>query len=128
MVARRDGSSSSMREITQRVSRGSSRSRRKGPLIEPAEALGEEGDGVAASRGLWWSAAAWVPLAGAGDVVSTAGVLLGLRRDLSYSGSGGEMKSRNELSDGRGAFQGKRRSDMQQKMMAMDQMSAALAS
>jgi hypothetical protein len=43
---------------------------------------------------------------------------------LSWSGSGGEMKSRNELSDVRGAFHGNRRRLIQQKMIAIDQMSA----
>lgn len=42
--------------------------------------------------------------------------------------SGSEEKSLKELSDIRGAFQGKRRRDMQQKMMASDQISAGWGS
>ncbi len=38
-------------------------------------------------------------------------------------GEGGDMKSLKELSVTRGAFQGKRRSDMQAKIIARDQMS-----
>lgn len=43
-------------------------------------------------------------------------------------GSGGIEKSRKELSDCRGAFQGNRRRVMQQKMMANDQTSAGWGS
>lgn len=57
------------------------------------------------------------------DLEGTSDVLL-----MSVPGVGGDAKSLYELSVNRGIFQGKRRNDMQQKIIASDQISGGCGS
>jgi hypothetical protein len=122
-VARLLGSSSSILPIMCRLSRGSRRRSRQGPLITAGfsfspSVLDNSSVGVPVPSFRWeWpdgcrdAGSEWVPPV----------------TDLGPS-FGGATKSLYELSVRRGAFQGNRRSVMQQKMMASDQISAGWGS
>ena len=115
-----------------RLSRGKSRKRRQGPLIDSG--LGASDDLVVEC--LMEESSAAVELFVASDSLPTAADTDGTNMDLGrwlvdcrdaasegVPGEGAETKSLYELSDTRGTFQGKRRSVMQAKIIAIDQTS-----
>lgn len=125
-VARFLGFNSSILPIICLDSLGRSLKRRYGPLIcGPPDPWTVDGAGLLGVPSISGTAAAaaalrfwWLLDVGNGG---EDGVVF-------WGRSGGEEKSLKELSDCRGAFQGNRRSVMQQKMMARDQTSAGCGS
>lgn len=132
-------SSSSIRPMICLDSLGRRRRRRHGPLMTSGffsvVALAASGAAFSAD------ASAAAALEASGDLPSRL-LEAAMMRAISVSdfdfdvisgrpsvlSEGGEAKRRYELSVMRGIFQGKRRRDMQQKMMARDQMSAGWGS
>ncbi len=126
-----------MRPIMCLLSRGRRRRRRHGPLmtsgffspsgaavadpfVAPFAAFGVSGiDDAAGTASLAGVSKSFVDLEGTGWSDSLF---------MSVPGVGGEAKSLYEFSVMRGIFQGNRRNDMQQNMMANDQISAGWGS
>ena len=121
ILALRLGSISSMRPIICLLSFGNRRSRRNGPLITS----GFFSTSVFFSPFVFLSSSvveSFPPFSDL-DNFSASEVVGG-----ALMGEGGDAKSLYELSVIRGFFQGNLRSDMQQKMMASDQISAGCGS
>lgn len=133
MVARFVGLISNMRPITCLLSLGRSRKRRQGPLITSGFFSGSVAPLPFVSGVSVLGIVAFEPGIASRSGVSKsvvdldgAGVSEPLR--ISVPGVGGAAKSLYELSVMRGSFQGNLRSDIQQKMMASDQISAGWGS
>lgn len=132
-VARFFGSISSMRLMTYLLSRGRRRRSRHGPLMTSGFFSPPSVVVVGGCSVLGVVAAEEAPL----GMLARSGVLRSLVDldgtgseilDSSVPGVGGDAKSLYELSVMRGIFQGKRRRDMQQKMIASDQISVGWGS
>ena len=135
IVARFLGSSSSMRLMIYLLSRGRSRSSRHGPLMTSGFFSTSVGAVLAAAV-----AAGCSVLVETAELSGTVALSGALRSEvdldcagsgdfvISVPGVGAEAKSLYELSVMRGIFQGNRRRDMQQKMIASDQISAGWGS
>lgn len=126
------GSTSSILPIIVRLSLGSRRKRRHGPLMTSGfEEPGTCGAGV--GTGSAWGSDLW-RLSSTAAAVSSAGFglpsddRLGPASICGVPGLGGETKSLYDTSERRGIFHGNRRRDMQAKIIAKDQMSTGCGS
>lgn len=125
IVARFLGSISNIRDMICRLSRGSKRRRRHGPLITSGFLSSEPGATFKLDLTFTTGTGSGsTSLAGVSkSLVDLEGCGVSERRLISVPGVGVEANSLYELSVIRGIFHGNRRRDMQQKMMASDQIS-----
>ena len=131
IVARFFGSISSIRPMMCLLSLGRSLRRRHGPLmtsgfLSPSVVpfpFGACSDFMVVGEGLSGTASRAGVFKSVIDLDGASECLL-----ISVPGVGGEAKSLYELSVMRGIFHGNRRNDMQQKMIASDQISAGCGS